>query len=229
MQELRFLGYGASFYPVFGNTNAFLEADGDLYFLDFGEAAYEKVVRRFDLTAYRRIYVILTHLHADHVGSLASLLSYAHCVLGIAVTVVHPVDTVTRLLSLLGIAPDFYRYMTTLPEDCPLSITPYDVPHAADMRAFGYVLRQGDEAVYYSGDAADVPAPVLEGFLAGRIARMYQDTASHPSSSHCLYTHLEELIPAESRARVFCMHLDGDYAQMLRAHGFSVVQPAFKE
>lgn len=229
MQELQFLGVGASFYPILGNTNAFFETDGDLFFLDFGEAAYEKVVRRFDLKAYRHIYVILTHLHADHVGSLASLLSYAHCVLGIEVAVVHPIDTVTKLLSLLGIAPDFYRYLPTLPDNCPVSITPYDVPHAADMRAFGYVLRQGREAVYYSGDAADVPEPVLKDFLAGRIARMYQDTASHSSSSHCLYTHLEALIPAEYRARVFCMHLDGDYAHMLRAHGFSVAQPMPKE
>ncbi|MCI5956632.1 MAG: MBL fold metallo-hydrolase [Clostridiales bacterium] len=229
MQELKFLGYGAAFYPVLGNTNAFFEAEGDLFFLDFGEAAYEKVVRCFDLKKYRHIYVILTHLHADHSGSLASLLSYTHCVLGVEVNVVHPLETVVELLKLQGISPKFYRYMPTLPDSCPVAITPYDVPHATDMRAFGYVLSAGGEAVYYSGDAADVPEPVLSAFLAGKIARLYQDTARNPSSSHCLYTHLEEIIPMESRPRVFCMHLDGDYEQMLKEHGFSVVQPAFKE
>ena len=229
MQELKFLGYGAAFYPVLGNTNAFFEAEGDLFFLDFGEAAYEKVVRLFDLKKYRNIYVILTHLHADHSGSLASLLSYTHCVLGVQVNVVHPLETVVELLKLQGISPKFYRYMPALPAGCPVEITPYDVPHAADMRAFGYVLREGGEAVYYSGDAADVPGPVLSAFLKGEISRLYQDTASKPSSSHCLYTHLEELIPMESRRRVFCMHLDGNYEHTLRDHGFSVVQPAFKE
>ena len=73
MINLKFLGKGAAFYPVFGNTNAFFEKDGDLFFLDFGESAFEKAVRLLDLTAYRHVYVLITHLHADHAGSLASL------------------------------------------------------------------------------------------------------------------------------------------------------------
>ena len=76
MMNLSFLGKGAAFYPAFGNTNAFFEKDGDLFFLDFGESAFEKAVRLLDMASYRHVYVLITHLHADHVGSLASLLSY---------------------------------------------------------------------------------------------------------------------------------------------------------
>ena len=43
--ELTFLGRGAAFYPAFGNTNAFFLSGGDLFFLDFGESAFEKAVR----------------------------------------------------------------------------------------------------------------------------------------------------------------------------------------
>ena len=49
MFDLKFLGRGAAFYPAFGNTNAFFEMGEDLYFLDFGEAAFERVTRLFDL------------------------------------------------------------------------------------------------------------------------------------------------------------------------------------
>ena len=88
--KLHFLGRGAAFYPAFGNTNAYFTEDNDLFFLDFGESAFEKAVRLLDLKSYRNIYVLLTHLHADHAGSLASLCSYTHLVLGLTIRISSP-------------------------------------------------------------------------------------------------------------------------------------------
>ena len=224
MFDLKFLGRGAAFYPAFGNTNAFFEMGEDLYFLDFGEAAFERVTRLLDLKKYRNIYALVTHLHADHAGSLASLMSYSSMVLGLTVNVVHPNWSVLTLLSVMGIDPTFYRYLPTLPADCPVQMKAHEVAHAKDMRAYGLELSCADETIYYSGDAADVPAAVVEGYLSGRIARIYQDTSSHPSAGHCFYEKLEAYFPAEKRANVYCMHLDHDYEQMLRDLGFSVAQ-----
>ncbi len=224
MFDLKFLGRGAAFYPHFGNTNAFFELDGDLYFLDFGEAAFERVTRLLDLRAYRHVYALITHLHADHAGSLASLMSYTAMVLGVKVNVVHPNGMVNALLAVEGIDPNFYTYMPTLPADCPVKMTPHEVPHAKDMRSYGLELTCADETIYYSGDAAAVPQAVVDGYLSGRIARLYQDTSSHESAGHCWYKKLEAIFPLEKRAGVYCMHLDGDYVDMLRELGFSVVE-----
>jgi len=224
MFDLKFLGRGAAFYPAFGNTNAFFEMGEDLYFLDFGEAAFERVTRLFDLKKYRNIYALITHLHADHAGSLASLMSYSSMVLGITVNVVHPNWSVLTLLSVMGIDPTFYRYMPTLPQDCPVQMTAHEVQHAKDMRAYGLELSCAEETIYYSGDAAMVPQTVVDGYLSGRIARIYQDTSSHESAGHCYYKKLEALFPPEKRANVFCMHLDHDYADMLKELGFSVAE-----
>lgn len=224
MINLKFLGKGAAFYPVFGNTNAFFEKDGDLFFLDFGESAFEKAVRLLDLTAYRHVYVLITHLHADHAGSLASLMSYTACVLHIEVTVVHPEDTLVQLLTIEGIDKAFYTYRKALPEDCPVQAKAVEVQHAKDMRCFGYELTDGEETIYFSGDAADVPQSVAEGYLNGRIARIYHDTASHESEGHCWYKRLEKTFPPEKRAGIYCMHFDGDYVEQMRALGFSVVE-----
>ena len=229
MFDLKFLGRGAAFYPAFGNTNAFFEMGEDLFFLDFGEAAFERVTRMFDLKKYKNIYAMVTHLHADHAGSLASLMSYSSMVLGLTVNVVHPNWSVISLLSMMGIEPSFYRYMPTLPADCPVQMKPHEVAHAKDMRAYGLELSCADETIYYSGDAADVPQAVIEGYLSGRIARLYQDTSSHPSAGHCFYEKLEAYFPQEKRAGVHCMHLDHDYEQMLLDKGFSVVQVVDEE
>ena len=91
-------------------------------------------------------------------------------------------------------------------------------------RCFGYELTDGEETIYFSGDAADVPQSVAEGYLNGRIARIYHDTASHESEGHCWYKRLEKTFPPEKRAGIYCMHFDGDYVEQMRALGFSVVE-----
>ncbi len=223
--ELSFFGRGAAFYPAFGNTNAFFEEDGDLFFLDFGESTFEKAVRLLDLKRYRNIYVLLTHLHADHAGSLASLCSYTHLVLGLTVNVMHPLKTVVSLLTLEGIGPDLYRYLPALPAECPVQAEACPVRHAADMECFGYILRTKDDAAYFSGDAADLVPSVRDAFLRGEIRRIYHDTASRESAAHCWFKRLEGAIPPERRKDVWCMHLDCDCEEQLKALGFSVVQP----
>ncbi len=221
--ELHFLGRGAAFYPAFGNTNAYFTEENDLFFLDFGESAFEKAVRLLDLKSYRNIYVLLTHLHADHAGSLASLCSYTHLVLGLTIRIVHPEDTVNQLLRLQGIGEELYQYLPRLPEGCPVTAQPCPVQHVDDMRCFGYVLRTKDDSLYFSGDSHSLPEEVLNRFLSGDIRRLYHDTASHDSEAHCWYRRLVDAIPEEKRKNVWCMHLDGDYEGMLKELGFNVV------
>lgn len=223
MITLNFLGRGAAFYPKFGNTNAWFAYGNDLFFLDFGEEAYHRVAGILPLEKYDHVYVILTHLHADHVGSLASLCSYMACVLHRTLDIIHPVDTVVQLLTLEGISKSFYRYATDLPENCPVQITPVEVQHAEDMKAFGYIVRSEEDAFYYSGDAAYLPEMVKTLYLDSSIDRIYHDTSSHESQSHCWYQRLEEAIPAEKREKVYCMHLDSDMVEFLQEKGFSVV------
>ena len=108
--DLHFFGCGSAFNPAMGNTSAWFEADGCLFLVDCGETVYELLMKRSSLREYRQIYVLLTHLHADHVGSLGSLISYNYCILGRKISVIHPRATVVELLRLMGIKDEFYNY-----------------------------------------------------------------------------------------------------------------------
>lgn len=229
MVKLHFLGRGAAFYPVFKNTNAFFEYGKDLYCLDFGETAFEQVAKHLPLAQYEHIYVLLTHLHADHSGSLASFASYLYCMIGKQLVVIHPEDTVDRLLALQGIAKHFYQRLPALPPEAGVSVRFIPVPHAVDIHAFGMRITCGEETFYYSGDAAELPQDVLADFLAGKVVHIYHDTASHPSESHCYYQKLVDAIPPEHRGDVSCMHLDCDMEKQLRSLGFDVVTCAFED
>ena len=140
--KLQFLGIGAFCYPAFRNTSAYFVYKDNLIFLDFGETVFETVMKTLDLKAYLHIYIVLTHLHADHVGSLGTVLSYCNCILHQKPTLVHPQHNVCALLDLLGIVPSFYSYHATfqgLVEG--VSIEAVEVQHAGDMRCYGYKIK----------------------------------------------------------------------------------------
>lgn len=224
MFDLKFFGCGAAFCPSLGNTNAWFAKGNTLYLLDCGESTFEKVVRLVHPEQYEKIYVLLTHMHADHCGSLASLCSYMFFKFNKRVRIVHPSGSIVTLLSLQGIGRDNYEYFQELPAWECIRCSFLPVKHADDMATFGFLLSDGDETIYYSGDAAELLDEVREDYLSGRISRIYHDTASHSSSFHCWYQLLADAIPIEQRKNVYCMHLDGDYAAMLEELGFSVVQ-----
>ena len=223
--DLKFLGYGSAFNPKLGITNAYFEQGKDLYLLDCGGSAFEQLMSLLDLKQYDTIYVLLTHLHADHVGSLGTLISYEYCVWKKQVVVVYPDETIIDLLSLLGIQTNFYQYQSELPSNCTIKATPILVRHAEEMNCYGYLLEDQTEKIYYSGDSADVVDVVREQFLKGEIQRIYHDTSSVESNSHCYSKKLEQAFPREFRKNIYCMHLDCQCEKMLKEKGFSVVKP----
>lgn len=225
--KLTFLGNGACFYPVLHNTSAYFVHGNNLILLDCGETVYERLVYREDLDRFDQIYVLITHLHADHVGSLGSLLSYCACVLKRRIYVVHPKEQICRLLSMMGIADDFYCYRERLTDEIEgLSITPVRVFHVSDMECFGYEIESRDGHIYYSGDAADIPGDILEKFRTGEIQKLYQDTSAHKSDcpSHMYVGDLEKVISWEQRKRVVCIHLDCDWKNGLQQKGFGTIE-----
>ena len=154
--ELNFTGKGSAFYPPFKNTGAYMLSGKALYLIDCGETMFDVLYHKLDLASIEDVYVILTHMHADHVGSLGTLISYFYCLFNKAIHVVYPQETIKQLLTLEGITPLGYHYHETLPENpAGLTAVPVEVKHALDMKCYGYVLSNGTESIYYSGDSSE--------------------------------------------------------------------------
>ena len=76
LKKLNFLGIGSAFNPVLDNTGAFFTDNGDFYLIDCGESTFKKIWNMEEMIQSRNIFILITHLHCDHVGSLGSLISY---------------------------------------------------------------------------------------------------------------------------------------------------------
>lgn len=233
--RLRFIGTGAAFYPVLGSNSACFARGDDLYLLDCGESVFGRLYKSGMLQQTRgRITVILTHLHADHCGSLATLALYASAVLGRPLTIVHPNEEARTLLRLMGVTD---TACTLVPSLCAqgLEITPIPVRHAPTVTAFAYLLRDEAETIYYSGDSVDIPPEVLDGLRGGGIQRLYQDVSHYAGGNppqrapHLYLDELEALISSALRPRVTVMHYNEDFAATARARGFdcAAIDPLF--
>jgi len=223
--KLSFLGYGAAFYPAFGNTSAYFIIDNVLFILDCGETTFERIYDKVDFKNVDRVYVIITHMHSDHVGSLGSLISYNYCIFKRRIYVVYPEKHIIMLLKLMGIDDGFYHYIGCDEElPCGIKLQPVKVCHVDNMTSYGYIINDGKNNIYYSGDASMIPADIRERFTNGEIEEIYQDTSSTDKNrnNHCYIGELERMIPSEKRSRVHCMHLDCDCVDAYKKMGFSV-------
>ncbi|MDR3172766.1 MAG: MBL fold metallo-hydrolase [Treponema sp.] len=221
--DIRFLGIGSAFNPALGNTNGFFVQGDELYIIDCGESAFGKLWDLPELRAASRVTVAITHLHGDHVGSLASLVSYCYYMLGKPIRVFHPLDTVVRLLHLTGIERFTYEYLPRLSGET-VSFEAVEVVHVDNMTCFGYIVSVPGEKIYYSGDARYVPPPVIRSFFAGEIQRIYQDAAltEGDHATHGSLAYLERTFPPETYGRICCIHLDTDYRSLLKEKGFAL-------
>lgn len=226
--DIKFLGFGSAFNPSFKNTNAYFTISDNLYFIDFGETAFETVKSKIKVEDYKNITVIVTHLHADHVGSLPTFISYAYYKAGKTINVIHPNDNIVKLLDLTGIETECYRFYNDIPQELQseIIITPIAVKHVPNMDTYGYIIEAEGHRIYYSGDAANVPGKIIEKLEAGLLDKIYQDTSSEDGENptHCPFNTLKEIIKKEFRHKVFCIHLDKDFREEIKKEGFSCIR-----
>lgn len=226
MARVCFLGYGAGYNPSLGPTCAFFRQADSLYLLDCGTSALERLVERDAFSGVKNLTVFISHLHADHIGSLGILLDYCWDMLGIKSVLVYPSEDITSLMSRMGVSAEAYRW-----DDGSLyqagsngvSVRFLPVQHAPDLPCYAFLVDAAGDRFYYSGDSNDISEEIVQKLINGEICRIYQDTASKESAYHCSVGRLCTRIPKEYRNRVYCMHLDaGCYPISLRHLGFSL-------
>lgn len=70
--ELHFTGTGAAYYPRLGSNAAFFVKNNHLFMIDCGESTFRKMEARDEIRTCDKITVFITHLHADHIGTVST-------------------------------------------------------------------------------------------------------------------------------------------------------------
>ncbi|UUV47032.1 ribonuclease Z [Bacillus phage vB_BanS-Thrax5] len=235
-----FIGTGSAFNTKLGNNGAFIKQGNKFFMIDCGSSTFSRIMEMDLLEGVEEIYVMITHKHPDHIGSLGDLIFYGYYNMGNVmeknVTVLTPSDIMMQdILFDMGVGSDTY-YLKEFDteslnflDDFSMTFMPIQTEHVKELDCFGYVIHIKNTRIYYSGDANIIPEKVLKMFNAGMIDILYQDTcgADYEGNVHLSLKKLDELIVKDEglRSRVYCMHLDEKFDEIEAiSMGFNVVK-----
>lgn len=238
MSKLEFIGSGSAFNTKLGNNGAFIKRGNVLFLIDCGSSTFERIQRFGLLDGVEKIYVLMTHLHPDHVGSLGDLIFYGYYgikpMMEPSVTVFAPYElTIRHLLRGMGVVEDTYELVQfseqggVNSDNLHIGFVPVVVDHVKELKCFGYIISFEGLKIYYSGDSNMIPHDVLNSLHNNEIDLFYQDTckADYEGNVHLSLRKLDELVNVSCRNKIYCMHLDGGFdSGEAEGLGFNVVK-----
>ena len=76
MKQLNFIGIGGAVAIELGGNCCYIKNNDDLLIIDACEEATKKLLSAGAFDNIKRIYIVLTHTHYDHIAGLGVLLWY---------------------------------------------------------------------------------------------------------------------------------------------------------
>ncbi len=231
---LKFSGIGSAFNPALGNSNAYIRNNTSLLLIDCGGTVFDRLIKNKILDDIKNLYVLITHTHPDHIGSLGDTIFYSYYALGIKPEIVFPEDQLLDgILKGMGVQKEIYHLVGSRSyqlRDTHLgdfSITFDPVSHVENIPSFGIEITNADMKIYYSGDSNSIKSSVLERLKNGDIDRLYQDTCKldYEGNAHLSLRRLTDIVEPGFRNKVYCMHLDRQFdISEAESLGFSIAE-----
>lgn len=238
---LKFIGSGSAFNTKLGNNSAYHKNESELLLIDCGSNIFHIIKESNLLEGIDNVIVLITHCHADHVGSLADLILYTYYSHGefakSKVTVYSPFDTnVDELLKINGCLEGIHFDIKLLGNSEPVKIDSLKLSfnfnktsHVKELEAYSLNLLIKDLLIFYSADSdgeyfKDDITPTIR---LDYYDVLYLDTckADYSGNVHLSLRELCELVPVEYRYKVWCMHLDEGFDRVEAEElGFNVVK-----
>jgi glyoxylase-like metal-dependent hydrolase (beta-lactamase superfamily II) len=208
--QIKFLGTGGAFDFEYGNSAAFLHFRGQRILVDCGNSVYRRL--RETGLADHIDYILITHLHDDHVGSLNSTVLHHKYLLPEPrkARILIPSEKFARELKAFmdhGLrGPE--DYVDFLPIQTVPGIKAIDTYglHIPEMQTFAYLFEDENEIVAYSGDLGD-PNIIFDSLPKNddRKIRVFHEMSF---LRHDVHTYYRDLMPRVDQYELYGYHLD---------------------
>ena len=233
--ELLFLGRGAAFNPIEGNTSCYFIENNELFLIDCGETTFQKLIKNNILNNIKNIHIMITHTHSDHIGSLGTLISYSNKLLNIKPNIIISdnllyLDDLKLLLKIVGIKKEEYNLIDISNYsnyDSFNSIQYEETKHSSKMHCYSIKFNTNKGIVYYSGDTKELDNIINIIHSNENIDKIYVDTSSsnNEDSKHVYIGDLKNEIPVSLRDRIYCMHINDNICRdLIEEYGFNIVR-----
>jgi len=243
--DLKFIGRGAAFNTKEGNTNAYFIEGDRLFLIDCGEMAFSKLQALGVLAGVKEVYVVVSHTHCDHAGSLGSLGLYCQFILRTKLKIIVPtvknpedvpyIESLRTLMTIFGNTENAYEFVNEEEVDGvfeAFSSVRYELTkHDHMITGYSFTFETPEGGVFYSADTSVTDN--LMNFLNTHdvIDKVYMEATDLdvPDDIHLnIDRMIEALAPAmtdELRSKIYMMHLRGDSViDRIHEAGFGIVE-----
>ncbi|KOS60338.1 MBL fold metallo-hydrolase [Lysinibacillus agricola] len=238
---LKFIGSGSAFNTKLGNNSAYYKVGNQMLLIDCGSNIFHRIKENNILEGIEHIHVLVTHTHADHVGSLADFIFYSYYCHGefakptVSVYSVHDVK-IEELLAINGVIPELHCITKKFQSDTQYNLNFCKVlfeksSHVEEIPSYSIELYIDDKLIYYTGDTNSLKLSLLNPNESSQVYDyVYVDTckADYEGNVHLSLRKLSELVSRDLRSKFWCMHLDEGFdRQEAETLGFKVVTNEF--
>lgn len=228
---INFIGTGSAFNTKLGDNSAFIKKDNSLILIDCGGTVFSKLRKLNLLNGVENLYIVITHTHPDHVGSLGDLIFYSYYILKHKAKVFFPQKAIMEsFLANVGVSSKQYEFNSLASAEIndvnlgKVNINFLPVKHTDTIPTYGFIMNLNGSAFYYSGDSNNLSSAIIDKLKSGEIKRIYHDTCGldYSGNPHLSIKKLCETVPEELRSKVYCMHLDENITEkQIRDSGFN--------
>ena len=158
MLSIKFIGTGGVFDHELGNSSAIVQLGDKRILVDCGYTVFPQLARKNLLDDID--YLLLTHLHGDHAGSLHAAILHWTNVRKRNIKLIYPNEKYkAELINYLEIfLVDVARYIdfVSMSDVCGVGAIDTLGSHVVGIQSFAYYFECGEQLIYYSGDLGDI-------------------------------------------------------------------------
>jgi len=158
---LNFIGIGGAFNTKLGSNAAYIKENNKILFIDFGLDTFEKVVKHKLIENVEEIYVLITHLHGDHVGGLPTFIQYCYIGFNKVVKIINNSFTFTselvKLLNITAVQETNYDFISINNLPFTFKVKLRLTTHTPLLECYNIIFtNKNGEKTLYTSDSNDI-------------------------------------------------------------------------
>lgn len=215
--NLKFLGRGSMMNIGEGNNSAYFISDDELFLIDCGYTVIQRMMENNLLDNIKKVNILITHMHFDHIGSIGALIEYSYNFYNIKPNIIVSEnvlykDNLIKLLDITGVSNKRYNIVDTKDYENKYkmfdNITYIETKHVDALKCYGIRFDTKDGIVYYSGDSENLNNILKFINDNEKIDKIYEDITTNKKSHHVFIDDLLNKIPKEYYSKIYCMHIN---------------------
>lgn len=219
---LKFIGTGSAFNTQMTNTSAYIKDGKNLLIIDSGETAFARMKELNIFDGVKNVYIAITHMHSDHIGSLGTLVAYLRIYKDIVPTFIitneesaeTQENAIINYLTLVGIEEDEYDFSYgDMMEDALSGLSKVEmveINHSSHLTSYAVELYFNDKTIYFTGDHNDKEYMTEIAKKLKPEDVVYTDCTNqeYKGRVHISIKELSDIFADNKKGQVYLMHFD---------------------